>query len=289
MVPLIFWAQPASAHDIRPGTLTLSETAPASYVVSSTPAQDGGKAVRLLPTWPADCTTTGERLTCTKPLDGPFVLYGPRGRQVKVVAVRHDLDGSHHLRVLHEGDHIVRFGAPHATELMGLGGAHVITGWDHLAFIMGLVLLCGRARALMLAITGFTVGHTAALLLASAGALMPSRTVEVWVALSIVWVAREAMGDANTLTRRRPALVSSLLGLVHGLGFAGIIDTLELEPAARTTGLLQFNLGVELVQLLLVLPLALVLHRLPGRTRRRLAFVLGGLGMYWLFQRLSGG
>ena len=183
----------------------------------------------------------------------------------------------------------MRFGSPGAGELMGLGGVHMLTGWDHLAFIMGLVLLCRQARTRVLAIAGFTAGHAAALLLAAVSGQAPSQAVEIWIALSIVWIARETLRESDSVARRRPALISGLLGLVHGMGFASIIGSLELDPTSRVTDLLQFNLGAELVQLLLALPLALLLPRLNHRARHMLAVVLGGLGVFWLLRQLSGG
>lgn len=289
MVPLILVLHPAAAHDIRPGTLLLTETAPATYTVHTTPAQDGGLAVQLQPSWPADCRTTNQGIECTHPLDGPLPLLGPVGRRVKVVAVRHDLDGTRHVDVLQEGEHIVQFGPPGAADLLGVGAAHVATGWDHIAFLVGLVLLCRRARTLVLAITGFTIGHAAALALATAGVQAPARTVEVWIALSIMLVAREALRDRPSLSRQQPALVSSGLGLVHGLGFANALGALALHPETRALGLLVLNLGIELAQLAIVLPLALVVPRLPVRVRAGAAWSLGALGMFWLLQRTLGG
>ena len=289
MVPLILALQPAAAHDIRPGTILLTETAPATYTVHATPAQDGGLAVHLRPSWPADCQTFDQGVSCAHPLDGPLPLLGPDGRHIKVVAVRHHLDGTRHVDVLEEGEHIVQFGPPDATELLGVGVAHVATGWDHIAFITGLVLLCRQARALVLAVTGFTVGHAAALVLATAGVQAPAQAVEIWIALSVVLVAREALGDRPSLSRKQPVLVSSGLGLVHGLGFANALGALAPLPEARTLGLFVLNLGIELAQLAIVLPLALVVPRLPDGARTGAAWSLGGLGMYWLLQRTLGG
>ena len=171
-----------------------------------------------------------------------------------------------------------------------LGVEHILTGYDHLLFLVALLLRGGRLVSVLKIITAFTVAHSITLALAVLGLVtIPDRIVEPVIAASIVWVALE-----NLLLRTAPSqrwLVSFLFGLVHGFGFASAIDTLALPRARLALALLGFNLGVEAGQALVVallLPLLLWMRRSmwePWMVRvASLAVVL--VGTAWLVQRL---
>lgn len=180
------------------------------------------------------------------------------------------------------------------------GLRHIAGGYDHLAFLLALVLASRRWRSVVLVVTAFTLAHTLTLALASFDVLsVRSDLVEMAIALSIAYV-----GALNLLPRPPPSrwLEAFLFGLVHGLGFAGAIrDALSFEPL-RLSALFGFNLGVECGQLAIVLPLALLfsLSARWGRGERReqgfLAppwLVRGGsviivcLGLYWFLERIG--
>jgi hydrogenase/urease accessory protein HupE len=171
-----------------------------------------------------------------------------------------------------------------------LGVEHILTGYDHLLFLVALLLRGGRLLSVLKIITAFTAAHSITLALAVLGLVtVPDRVVEPVIAASIVWVALE-----NLLLRGAPSqrwLVSFLFGLVHGFGFASAIDTLALPRARLAMALLGFNLGVEAGQALVVallLPLLLWMRRSmwePWMVRvASLAVVL--VGTAWLVQRL---
>src|SRR5262245_40497039 len=133
-----------------------------------------------------------------------------------------------------------------------LGFEHILPkGVDHILFVLGLFLLSTKLRPLLLQVTAFTVAHTVTLALSMTNVLrLPSRPVETLIALSIAYVAIE-----NTLTSElkpwRPALVF-LFGLLHGLGFAGVLRELGLPEGRFLSTLLAFNCGVELGQLVVL-------------------------------------
>ena len=175
-----------------------------------------------------------------------------------------------------------------------LGFEHIIPlGVDHILFVLGLFLLGCRWRPLLWQVSAFTLAHTLTLALAIFGVVsLPAQPVEVLIALSISWVAIE-----NIWTERlqpwRPALVFAF-GLLHGLGFAGVLGELGLPTGQTIPALLAFNVGVELGQLA-VLALALVLLG-PWRNRpwyrRRIAIPLSAaialIGLYWAVERMLG-
>lgn len=144
-------------------------------------------------------------------------------------------------------------------DYVGLGALHIVPrGLDHILFVLGLVLLTLRARDLLLQVSCFTLAHTLTLALSTLGFVeLPSSVVEPLIALSIAWVAVENLVRED-LARSRLVLVF-VFGLVHGLGFAGVLGELGLPRAQLLPALLGFNVGVELGQLGVVAVAALLL------------------------------
>jgi len=177
-----------------------------------------------------------------------------------------------------------------------LGIEHIFTGYDHIAFLIGLLLLGGTLRELVKIVTAFTVAHSITLALAALSMLTPSpRVVEPLIAASIVFIGAE---NLIALRTRRAAqalghrwMVTFAFGLVHGFGFASVLRELNLPRSVLATGLVSFNLGVEVGQVCIVLAALPVLKLLVGSFR---SFATGGsicvslLGIVWLLQRLFG-
>lgn len=181
------------------------------------------------------------------------------------------------------------------SQYLQLGFTHIIPGGpDHVLFVMGLVLLTTRVRPLLTQITAFTVAHCLTLLLALEGVIaLPASLVEPLIALSISYVAIE-----NILVRRmtpwRPAVVFGF-GLMHGLGFAGVLTELGLPAQDRLAAVLAFNLGVEAGQLTIVglaYGLVLVWWKDKPWYRSRLAHpasaAIALIGLYWTLERIIG-
>ena len=144
--------------------------------------------------------------------------------------------------------------APGLASFLRLGFFHILEGYDHLMFLLALLLVPAGAWAVVRVVTTFTLAHSATLALTALGVLdLPGAFVETAIALSIAWVAADN-------TRRAPgghrALVTALFGLVHGCGFADLLRKTGLPVGHRVEALLGFNLGVEAGQLLVVLLVA---------------------------------
>jgi hydrogenase/urease accessory protein HupE len=179
-------------------------------------------------------------------------------------------------------------------QYLGLGFVHIVPrGLDHILFVLGLFLLGSRTRPLVWQVSAFTVAHAATLSLAVFEIVsLPSRVVEPLIALSLVYVAVENVLTAR-LTPWRPAIVFGF-GLLHGLGFAGALGQLGLPEPERLLGLLSFNVGIELGQLLVIV----VALSSVGWCRRRpwyrtriavpLSVAIAGIGLFWAVERMIG-
>jgi hydrogenase/urease accessory protein HupE len=175
--------------------------------------------------------------------------------------------------------------------LLAMGVEHILTGWDHLVFLLGLLLVAGRLPDLLRTVTAFTVGHSLTLACGALGFYSPGpRWVEPLIALSIAWVGVENI-FFRKLARRWPTALA--FGLIHGFGFSGALAELALPRADLLPALLAFNLGVEAGQLAvvaLVVPL-LALARRWEPFRRYGTPALGGAiivpGLVWFVARLG--
>lgn len=187
-----------------------------------------------------------------------------------------------------------------------LGAHHIAQGYDHLLFLLALLLAAplraaggrwagertGREtfRALALIVTAFTIGHSTTLVLAAfLGLRLPAQPVEAGIALSVLVSAIHA---ARPVFPGREALVAGLFGLVHGLAFATLVGNFGLGAATRATAILGFNLGIEAVQLAVVVvatPVLLVLarSRWGAKARVALAALTGVAALFWLAERLG--
>lgn len=178
-----------------------------------------------------------------------------------------------------------------------LGVEHILAGWDHLLFVIALVLLIGSWRKVILAATAFTVSHSITLAAAALGYVgLPQAPVEALIALSILFLALEIVrpeGDTPTLTRRFPWVVAFLFGLLHGFGFAGALNSIGLPEGEIFAALLAFNIGVEAGQLLVIATLLVGLAIIRKMAIQALAPVvrfsaygIGVIGAYWLVDRV---
>lgn len=268
--------------------------------------------------WPAGCQQTDSRQVdqagrvmlvvralCTQPLDRAAVITAPW----PLDAVRLSIGGDgveSQLTLRSTGDVIeIPFGTIHAGPrhfleiapgMLRHGVLHIWLGWDHLAFVMCLCMLSGGWRLVGL-VTAFTLGHSVSLGLAFFGVLrLPIAPVEALIALSIVWMAREALlaptAAAESGSGARSTMVVVAFGLLHGLGFASALDELGIERVERWASLLFFNIGVEIGQVLFVLAVTALFAVLrPPRLRlalRQMALYSAGIvGVFWLGERVA--
>ena len=178
-------------------------------------------------------------------------------------------------------------------QYLELGFVHIVPrGLDHILFVVGLFLLGTGIRPLLWQVSAFTVAHATTLSLAVFEMVaLPARVVEPLIALSIVYVAVENI-LTDRLTPWRPAVVFGF-GLLHGLGFAGVLGQLGLPEEERLVGLVSFNVGIELGQLLVIaVALALVgwcRHRPWYRARVTVpvSLAIAGAGLFWAVERIQ--
>lgn len=177
-------------------------------------------------------------------------------------------------------------------EYLVLGFTHILPkGVDHMLFVTGLFLLSARLRPVLVQVTTFTVAHSITLALALYGVVaLPARVVEPLIALSIVYVAVENL-RTRALTPWRVALVF-LFGLLHGLGFAGVLSGLGVPRADLALGLFGFNVGVEAGQLCVIAAVAMAVgwwrHR-PWYQQWVVApasLAIAAVGVYWTVSRV---
>lgn len=174
-----------------------------------------------------------------------------------------------------------------------MGVEHILTGYDHLVFLVGLVLARGRVRSLLAVVTAFTVAHSITLALATFGVWAPSsRIVEPAIALSVVYVGIENFFVQDASRRWR---ITFPFGLIHGFGFAGALREIALPRDEIPVALVSFNLGVEIGQLAViaaVLPAILALRKRDWFEPRVVRFVSGAVavaGGVWFVRRVAFG
>jgi hydrogenase/urease accessory protein HupE len=186
-----------------------------------------------------------------------------------------------------------------ARQYLELGVAHILLGFDHLLFVLALLLIVRGWRRLLATVTAFTLAHSITLAAATLGFVrVPGPPVEATIALSIVFLASELVKVSRgqpSLTARAPWLVAFSFGLLHGFGFAGALADVGLPRAEIPLALLTFNVGVELGQIVFV-SVALAAVWLLGRIRKDWpawaapvpAYGIGMLAAFWLVERLVG-
>jgi hydrogenase/urease accessory protein HupE len=300
----------AWSHEVRPVALGIVERGENQYQVElrvpNTIEPDNRPTVR----WPKGCSEESPAiLRCEQPLAGltlglQWPLYNP---SVTTLARYTSRDGFAHAAVLTPDISTWTVPVEPSTRdvVRGyflLGVEHILGGWDHLLFVTGLLLVARGGRALLLAVSGFTLAHSLTLSLAALGFVhVPIPPTEAAIALSILFLAREALQPPGiSLAQRYPLFVSALFGLLHGLGFAAALGEVGLPQREIAWALLFFNLGVEAGQLLYIAVLLgaalLIRHAVSNRlvdaprwragARAVMAYLIGVPAAFWLVQRL---
>jgi hydrogenase/urease accessory protein HupE len=179
-----------------------------------------------------------------------------------------------------------------------LGVEHILTGVDHLLFVLALIIITRGGWKLVKTVTAFTVSHSITLTAATLGFVhVPQRPVEAVIALSIVFVACEIVRGrqgCSGLTERWPWIVALTFGLLHGLGFAGALSEVGLPQGHIPLALLFFSVGIEAGQLLFI---AVVLTSVATVRRLRIPvpqwsdlippYAIGSVAMFWVIQRAA--
>ena len=293
----------AAAHEMSIAEMELRESSHGDFLWQWT-ATNRAAAEDLTPVWPEDCRAGEGILRCgAGGLQGTLSIEGVGKRYSAALVKAFWLDGQSRVYTLTASQPTVRlYGSADDRRGVGeiasaysvLGIEHILTGVDHLLFVLGLLFLVGFNRRLVTTITAFTLAHSLTLALSALGWLtLRPPPVEVTIALSIMLVAGEALHTRATLSRRWPALVAFLFGLVHGLGFAGALKEIGLPQNHLAAALLTFNIGVELGQLVVV-GVAYLLCRAVARwptfhlARVPALYAIGSIAAYWSFDRIGG-
>lgn len=299
-----FAPRSAAAHELTMAELKMRETSKGQFLWHWGPSSDATPiAEDLTPRWPDGCRAESQSLRCPAAgMVGALSVDGI-GERYSAAMVRITwLDGRSRVYAITAAQPSVHLhGAVDDRRGRGeivkaytvLGIEHILGGIDHLLFVVCLLFLVGFNRRLVWTITAFTAAHSLTLIGSSLGWLtLRSGPVEAVIALSIVLMAAEALRRQDTLTRRLPALVAFVFGLMHGLGFAGALKDIGLPENHLPLALLTFNVGVELGQLLTVLAAyaltrPLVRQRWAGALNKPVLYVIGVLAAYWSWLRVA--
>jgi len=313
------WPSEAAAHPLAPALFQIEERSDGEIELLWKTSRLQPRGSRLRPRLTPDCPATKEPVLheSASSLElrwqascGPAGLVGRHVaieglERAKIDAlVRIDLgDGRTISKLLRGRDAGLEIPERQAksqvlTDYLGLGFVHILTGPDHLAFVLGLMMLVAGRRRLIQTVTAFTLGHSVTLTLAALGITRaPPGPIEFAIALSVLLLAVEiARPETSTpgAMRRRPWLVASGFGLLHGMGFAGALAQVGLPGEEIPLALFSFNLGIELGQILfivVVLGVAQVAGRLiderPLWRSRVVAYAIGGLAAFWCFERAA--
>ena len=317
LLPLLWAFGPAWAHEVRPAYLEITQPSATVYRVVWKQPTLGDIAVHLVPRlsngWlnqpPQQQYTAGGFLIRTwrieasraEALEGASITIEGLDYTLTDVLVRIRLSGAH------DTDAIIRPGQPPlavSPEAHGpvalpaylvLGIEHILTGPDHLLFVLGLVLIVRSRSMLLKTVSAFTVAHSLTLAATILGLVrLPTSFVEALISLSILLLAPEvlrARRGETSLTIRYPWAVAFVFGLFHGMGFASGLSDLGIQSHDLFSALVLFNLGVEVGQLTFIAGL-LAFARMLRQTQvarwslaaRLPAYAVGIAGAYWTIQ-----
>jgi hypothetical protein len=313
----------AHAHEVRPAYLEISQTSTGAYTALWKQPTLGEFAVHLVPHlsngWlegvPVDQYVSNGFLIRTwkiqrggatpadaaQALEGLVVTIEGLEQTITDVFVRlRLLDGRSFEGLVHPQSPqlTVTFG-PNASHtlptFLGLGIEHILSGPDHLLFVLGLLLIVRDRLMLLKTVTGFTVGHSLTLAWATLGQTnLPVPLLNTLIALSILFLAPEvlrARRGGSSFTIRYPWVVAFVFGLLHGLGFASGLSALGLQSGQLVVALLLFNIGVEVGQLAFIAGVVAVQRAFrlmeiqwPRPVALAPSYLIGALGAAWTFQ-----
>lgn len=326
LVSLLLWyvlasGSLASAHEVRPAHLKVTETSLGRYLVTwKVPALSGSQRIAIDPQFAADVKVETDassaftggasiesfQIIREQGLAGTDIVFANLpATMIDVLVEVSFLDGRYHSVIVRPHDPV--FAVPRResdwaifSSYLVLGVEHILFGWDHLLFVLGLTLLVTDRRRLLWAVTGFTVAHSITLSLAMLDIVhVPSPPVETIIALSIVLLAVENIrlqrDGLESLATKSPWLISVVIGLVHGLGFAGALSEFGLPGHAKIVALFSFNLGVELGQvsfIVVVLGFAAIIAKASSAALPKLQTaaitLVGVMGAFWFVERVVG-
>ncbi len=314
LIACLLWciSSASFAHEVRPAFLRATEISTDTFQVIWKQPIIAGRRLRIVPTFPEGCTqtearldrngdTVAERFTVTCNLrQGEITLPGLENTLTDAFVEISYLNDNPRTALIKPSDPTLSLSGPNtspAKDYLGIGVEHILFGWDHLLFVIGLVLLVGGRKVWGVA-TAFTLAHSITLAATALGGItLPARPVEILIAGSIVLLGVEILRKQQghmTLGVRRPYLIAFSVGLIHGFGFAGALSDIGLPQGTEIFALFLFNLGVELGQFAIIFIMIAALWTLSklGRNWRKTAeymasYGLASVAMFWVFQRIT--
>lgn len=311
-------AAPASADELRPGYLEFTEVWQGQWSLVWKAPVKGGITPDTRPVLPANCQNSGQptrelsgaaviskqQVTCKGAIGGGKIgLSGFSASVTDVVARVVPLDQPVQTLRLTAAEPVAEIlREPSRWQVAGsytvIGIEHIVFGWDHMLFVVALVLLLDGAWITILkAVTAFTIAHSITLIGSTLGFVgLPQGPVEIVIALSIIFLAVEIAKrkpGVPRLSESAPWVVAFLFGLLHGFGFAGALREIGLPEGEVPVALLTFNLGVELGQLAIVAATLAVLGLLrkfgpwlEPKAIRVMTFGIGSIASFWFVERI---
>jgi len=308
-------AWPVAAHPLAPSLLDVREREGGRVDVLFKMSLLQPRGTDLQPEFPSHCTPVTEVVAERDDVSASFRwsedcgARGIVGESLRVVGLERTrtdvlvhvelLDGRSLRRVISGADAAFEVSERQsrwqvALDYARLGVDHILTGPDHLTFVLGLMLLAWNRRALLFTLTAFTLGHSVTLSAAALGYVdFPSRVVEFAIALSIFMLAVELSAKRNgDATHRRPWGFAFAFGLLHGLGFAGALSEIGLPAGEIPLALLSFNVGIEVGQIAfvavvwgLLLAVGRRAEAAPAWLRALPVYAIGSLAAMWCIER----
>jgi hydrogenase/urease accessory protein HupE len=324
MAMLLVATASSRADEFKPGYLQLTQIDHEVYdVLWKIPAINEFTTLKVKPQFPDGTVTMSDvrstysrgmtvqrwRIRVPEGLDAKAIVFAQLSEtRIDVLARLVRLDGTVQLeRILPVDARFVVRSSPGQLEVVRtytvLGIEHILTGFDHLLYVLAMLMLVKGWRRIVMTMSAFTATHSLTLTAATLGWVhVPQPPVEASIALSILFVAREiiqARRGRTGLTARWPWAVSFIFGLMHGFGFAGALAEVGLPVGAIPAALLFFNVGVELGQLMFVASVLALMAagrslaqgfqwRQPDWLWRIGPYAIGGLATFWLVERVAG-
>jgi hydrogenase/urease accessory protein HupE len=311
----------ASAHESRPAYMEVTEIAPHRYqIVWRTPLLSGMRLPVAL-RFPEKTRNVAEPTLRELPdslIERRLIELdsGLTGARIEIVGLQATitdalvrvqlLDGSYSTTLVRPSKPWIeiktsRSALEVASAYLMHGIEHILFGYDHLLFVLALILIVRRGRVLLITVTAFTIAHSITLSLATLGVVhVPGPPVEATIALSILLLACEIIRSDRgqpSLTAQWPWLVAFSFGLLHGFGFASALTEIGLPPGDVPLALFAFNVGVEAGQLMFIAAVlgALRLARwikfpvvVERHARLATTYSIGIMAAYWFVERLAG-
>ena len=295
------------AHELNPARLTLSEVETKSFDVvwrfpSNVLTQPGSvvfpsdckETLNSLPEIEGKYQVTTSSLVCESDLRNQELTIKGLTRMTDALISIQFFDGGQYEGLVSVNEPKVMIPGEsnlYPTNYFWLGVEHLLSGIDHLIFVLGLIFIVVGFKTLIKTITAFTLAHSLTLALSVTGIFqLPQSSAEALIALTLIYLALEV--GSGEKYKKTPWLLAFGFGLLHGFGFAGALSEIGFSEASLLYSLFFFNLGIEAGQLLVVpifVMIVWILNRIKITqiTFQLSSYLIGGIACFWLIERVN--